>query len=445
MRIAFIVGRFPALSQTFILRQITGLLDRGHDVEIFAQSSGNEPINHGDIEKYGLLERTCYLDADASPPNVIVLIAKRVGLLVANFHKHPRAIVKTFNALRFGKSALSLGVLRAVAPFLDKRPYDIVHCQFGPLGSLGLLLKDTGILHGRLVTSFRGYDVSSFIKRTGEHVYQDLFSRGDLFLCVSERIRDKVIQLGCEPRKVVVHRSGAEVKKADLPVNGAKGIGKTRITTIGRLIEKKGVEYGIQAVARILARRRDIEYCIAGEGPLRGRLQSLIDGSNAAGHIRLLGWKTQAEIADLLNASDILLAPSVTTHNGDEEGIPGVIMEAFAHEVPVVGTCHAGIPEVVKNGESGLLVAERDVDALTQALEQMINHAQLRVAMGRSGCHFVQEHYDVDKLNDRLVQIYQQLLHGELPSVYAQLHVPPESLSTTVVYSKATDFSRSPL
>ena len=140
-----------------------------------------------------------------------------------------------------------------------------------------------------------------------------------------------------------------------------------------------------------------------------------------ADNIKLLGWKTQAEVADLLKASDILLAPSVTTENGEEEGIPGVIMEAFAQGLPVVSTYHAGIPEVVKDGESGFLVAERDVDALAERLERLIEHPELRFAMGQNGRRFVEEHYDVDKLNDRLVRIYQQLLDGELPPVSAQL------------------------
>jgi colanic acid/amylovoran biosynthesis glycosyltransferase len=427
MRIAFIVGRFPALSQTFILRQVTGLLDRRHDVEIFAQSPGKDPVTHGDFEKYGLSNRTCYLNAHVSSPNGLARVAERLGCLVANFHKNPTAVLKTLNVVRFGKSALSLGVFRAVTSFLDKGPYDIVHCQFGPLGNLGLLLKDTGLLGGKLVTSFRGYDISSYTKAHGEHIYRDLFSRGDLFLCVSERIKERAIKLGCDPRKVIVHGSGVEVTKAYLHPRGPKNNGKTKIVTVARLVEKKGLEYGIQAVAKILERRRNVEYHIAGEGPLRDRLQSLVQRLNAGDHIRLLGWKTQAEVTELLRTSDILLAPSVTTSAGDEEGIPGVVMEAFVQGLPVIGTHHAGIPEVVKDGKSGFLVPERDVEALAAKLERLIEFPELRFAMGQNGRAFVEEHYDVDRLNDRLVKIYQQLLDGELPPAtrQPQLHVSP--------------------
>ena len=425
MRIAFIVGQFPSLSQTFVLRPIIGLLDRGHDVEIFAHSPGKDPMTHDDIERYRLLRRTRYLNTRADRATGMGRLAKRAGLLIANFHKNPTAALKTLNVSRFGNSALSLGVFSAVTPFLDKAPFDILHCQFGDLGKLGLLLKDTGLLRGKLITSFRGYDISSFTNRHGEHIYQDLFSRGDLFLCVSEHIKAKLVRLGCDPRKIIVHRSGAEVRKSDLPLSGVRGNGKVRIVSAARLVDKKGLEYGVQAVANILKRRRDFEYHIAGAGPLRHRLQSLINELNAGDHIKLLGWKTQAEVADLLKASDILLAPSVTTDTGDEEGIPGVIMEGFAQGLPVVSTYHAGIPEVVKDRQSGFLVAERDADALAERLEQLIDRSELRLAMGRNGRAFVEEHYDIDRLNDRLVKIYRQLLDGELPHIAPQFRISP--------------------
>jgi colanic acid/amylovoran biosynthesis glycosyltransferase len=430
MRIAFVVARFPDLSQTFILRQITGLLDRGHDVQVFAHCPGEHAIFHRDIEKYGLLKRTWYSRTHAALPNGIMALAGRVGLLITNFHKNPIAVSKTLNVMKFGKSALSLGVLRAVAPFLDKEPYDIVHCQFGSLGHWGLLLRDMGLLRGKLVTSFRGYDISAYTKVNGEQIYHDLLSRGDLFLCVSEHIREKLLRLGCDPRKIIVHRSGAEVKKSNLPPGRSRSSGKTKIVTVARFVEKKGVEYGLRAVAKVLMRRGDVEYNIAGAGPLGDKLQSLIVELNAEDNIKLLGWKTQAEIADLLAASDILLAPSVTTEDGDEEGIPGVIMEAFAQGVPVISTYHAGIPEVVKDGESGFLVPERDADALAERLERLIDRPELRSAMGWRGRAFVEEHYDIDKLNDRLVKIYQQLLDGELPPITAQLHSAPLEVSS---------------
>jgi colanic acid/amylovoran biosynthesis glycosyltransferase len=89
-------------------------------------------------------------------------------------------------------------------------------------------------------------------------------------------------------------------------------------------------------------------------------------------------------------------------------------MEAFARGLPVVSTYHAGIPEVVQDGKSGFLVPERDVEALAERLEKLIDDSELRFSMGRSGRAFIEEEYDINKLNDRLVTIYQQLLDGDV-------------------------------
>jgi colanic acid/amylovoran biosynthesis glycosyltransferase len=234
------------------------------------------------------------------------------------------------------------------------------------------------------------------------------------------------VRLGCDPQKLIVHRLGAEVKTASLLPTGPRRDGKVIILTIARLVEKKGVGYGIQAVAKVLKRHPAIEYKIVGDGPLRNSLQRLIESLGAGENIKLVGWKDQAEIAQLLEKSDVLLAPSITPESGDEEGTPVVIMEAFAQGVPVVSTYHAGIPEVVKDGKSGFLVAERDIDALAHKLEKSLEDPQLRLTMGRSGRAFVEEEYDIERLNDHLVRIYRQLLDGALPPLTGQLQVASE-------------------
>ena len=412
MRIAFVVDQFPALSQTFVLRQITGLLDRGHEVDLFAYSAGKDPVRHPDVERYGLLRHTYYLTECAclEPPPLRLIM--RIGLIFTKFHKDPTVVLNTLNVAKFGKGALLLQVLCQVTPFLGKGPYDIVHCQFGNLGALGLLLKDTGLFHGKLITSFRGYDISSYVKSYGNDVYSDLFRLGDLFLCVSEHIKQKLIRLGCDEQKVVVHRSGVDTKNYRLRPRIARLNEPVRILTVARLNEKKGVEYGIRAVAQVLGKCGRIEYTIAGDGPLKEKLQALI-GELEIGHcVRLVGWKSQDEIAALLENSHILLAPSVTSDLGDEEGIPGVIMEGFARGLPVVSTCHAGIGEVVTDGKSGFLVPERDVHALAEKIEELLEDPELRFRMGRTGLGFVQEQFDINKLNDRLIEIYENVLNG---------------------------------
>jgi colanic acid/amylovoran biosynthesis glycosyltransferase len=157
-----------------------------------------------------------------------------------------------------------------------------------------------------------------------------------------------------------------------------------------------------------------IEYKIAGDGHLKNALQKLIEDLKVSNNVKLLGWQRQDQVIELLRESDILLAPSVTSQNGDREGIPVAIVEALAGGLPVLSTLHSGISEAVQNGESGFLVPERDADALAEKLEYLIEHSELWPEMGRKGRSYVEEHYDIEKLNDRLVEIYQRLLEGKL-------------------------------
>ncbi len=121
----------------------------------------------------------------------------------------------------------------------------------------------------------------------------------------------------------------------------------------------------------------------------------------------------QDEVAELLRDSHILLAPSVTAADGDQEGIPVALMEAMSLGMPVVSTYHSGIPELIQDGVSGFLVPEREVDALADRLQYLLEHPQRWPELGRAGRRAVEEHFNIDKLNDRLADIYQQLIGGE--------------------------------
>ena len=411
MKIAFMVNQFPALSETFILNQITGLLDRGHEVDIYAYSPRNDPKVHADVEKYHLLKRVYPIHVSI-PRNKIYRLIKGIGYLAIDLYKMPMAVVNSLNFLKFGKDAASLRILYQITPFLNRGPYDIVHCHFGPTGNLAIILRAVGAIQGQIVTTFYGYDISSYVQKNGEHIYNTLFEKGNLFLCVSEQMKNALITLGCEPQKVVVHRLGVPIQNSHFHIRNPKVNGKLQLLTIARLVEKKGVQYGIQSVAKALKKYPNIEYKIAGDGDLKNTLQRLLEELNVGDNIKLLGWQRQDQIGELLQEADILLAPSVTSQSGDREGIPVAIVEALAWGLPVISTRHSGIPEIIHDGETGLLVPERDTDALTEKLEYLIEHPELWPEMAQKGRTYIEEHYDIDKLNNQLVDIYQGIISG---------------------------------
>jgi len=412
MRVAFIVEQFPSLSETFILNQITGLLARGHEVDIYAEYPGNSSKVHPDVDKYNLLERTYYASYASIPTNRFLRRLKSLGLLFTNFHKAPVVLLRAVNVPRYRKEVGSaLKLLCLVIASLPKRTsYDIIHCHFGMNGRKGAVLREIGAIQGKLITTYYGMDISYYLQAFGDDIYKPLFDKGDLFFPISKVMKCRLVELGCDEKKIILHRIGIDCQRFLFTPRRLSAEGQIRLVTIARLTEKKGVEYGIRAIAKLANVNQKIEYNIIGDGLLREDLQRLIQELDVGDTVKLLGWKQQEEIVEILNNSHILLAPSVTSDDGNQEGTPVVIMEAMAMGLPVLSTQHSGIPELIENGVSGFLVSERDVDGLAEKLNELIKHPEVWAEMGRSGRLHVEEHHDINKLNDQLVEIYQQLL-----------------------------------
>jgi colanic acid/amylovoran biosynthesis glycosyltransferase len=405
-----IVGRFPVLSETFVLNQVTGLIDRGHEVDIYTEAPGETAKMHPNVEKYQLLERTQCM---GMPQNRLLRLLKGIWLFSINYPKNPALLMQSLNVFKYGKEAASLRLLYAavsVLPFLDEGTYDIIHCQFGTFGFLGIAFRIMAAPKGKLVVSFRGYDITWYLQWAGEHVYDRLFKVVDVFLPNCDYFKQRLIELGAEEKKIVIMRSGIDCSKFIFNTRHLPPDGRIRIVTTGRLVEKKGLEYGIRAVAKSTKLHPNIEYNIIGDGSLKEDLQQLIQELDVGDVVNLLGWKQQQEVVQILNDSQIFVAPCVTSKDNDQEGVPNVLKEAMAMGLPVVSTHHSGIPELVEDGISGFLVAERDVNALAAKLGYLIAHPEVWPEMGAAGRAYVEKHYEIEQLNDDLVEIYEKLL-----------------------------------
>lgn len=405
MRIAFFVTAFPVPSETFVVDQIVGAQERGHVVDIYAlerpNAKGVSAIPHR------LEQRVRYLTA---PRGAGIRLVTASILLTRYGWRAFRLVARALNVFRYPREAATLSLLFKAAPFVIEGPqsYDAIHCQFGPLGCIAMRLRQIGALQGPLITTFRGYDGTKYL-RTRPHAYDELFREGELFLPVSEELKRLLVAHGADPAKIEVHHSGVDLRKFSFcPRTRANGE-PTRILSIGRLVEKKGIEFGIRAVAHAIENGHKLVYDIVGDGELRERLEQLIAQLEMKEHVRLLGWRSHDEIAVMLNEAHILVAPSVTAADGDQEGIATVLQEAMAMGMPVVATWHAGTAELVKDGVSGFLVAERDVEALADRIGYLVDHPERWLAMGHAGRVMIQSKFDLDRLNDQLELFFQRL------------------------------------
>ena len=407
MKIAFIIDSFPTMSEKFIISQITGLLDCGHQVTIFPSSLSDQKTVHFEVEKYGLMERVSVPAKTQS--SRLGRMLKAILLILMYLPLHPVLVIRSLKVFadKYTNRSL-LGFINWVLPFING-DYDVIHCHFGPNGIRAICLKEIG-LSCKMITTFHGYDVTTYIKENGEDVYSRLFEVCDLFTYNSESTKQKALALGCPAEKM--EKLPMSINLGELKFNEKKPgpEGSIKVLSVGRLVEMKGREYAIRAMAQIVRNYPNVSYDIVGDGILHEQLQHLIDELGAGDSIHLLGWLTTEKLNELYSNSHILLHPSVVASNGNTEGQGVVLAEAQALGMPVVATIHGAFPESVLDGESGFLVPERNVDQLADRLEFLIQNPDKWPKMGRAGRKHVEEKFDSKMLNNRLLGIYGTLL-----------------------------------
>ncbi len=418
MRIAFVVDIFPSMSESFVLAQITGLLDRGHDVVVYALRDPGDGRVHDDVSRYGLDRRVRYVRQPAVPKG-----RRRVqmaGWIAAGLCRRPKTVARGLWYDLRQKRGFDYLPLCYLLDCLGER-FAVVQAHFGPAGNNSILLRRTGVTR-RLVTAFHGYDVTSTVRQYGANVYDDLFAAGDLFTYNSRSTYEKLLALGCPPDKMTWLPMGVPLHRIDFRVRQPDPDGRVLVLSVGRLVEMKGREYAIRAMARVIRRHPHVRYVIVGDGPLRSALEGLIVEEDMVGRIELLGWVDDATLAGLYGQAHLFLHPSVVAADGNTEGQGVVLLEAQAHGLPIVATRHGAFPETVLDGQSGFLVPERDVSALVDRLEYLIDRPDQWPAMGAAGRAHVAAHYDQNKLNRQQEQWYEHVLTGraitplELPS-----------------------------
>ncbi|MFQ5490754.1 MAG: glycosyltransferase [Phycisphaerae bacterium] len=408
MRIAFFVTAFPEASITFVINQITFLLDRGHDVDIFATRRGKGGVVHADVARYRLPDRTCYLPAP--PDNLWIRRMGGLGILARYGWRSPAAYLRAMDPRRFGKQVSSMALPFRMVPFLPGRSYDVIHCHFGPTGRIAADLCEVGVLKGNLITTFHGYGVTAYPRRHGSDVYRRLFDRGDLFTANSSFTLGKLTELGCPPARIVRLPVGLNLKDFAFAERRLRSDDPITILTVARLVEVKGVEYGIRAIAKLAPTYPRLRYQIVGDGPLRPALEQLAADLGVADRCRFLGAMTQEQLRQTYAQAHLFMLTGVVGRDGAEEGQGLVLLEAQATGLPVLASRVGGVPDSMLDGESGVLVEPGHVEALADRIGWLIEHAEAWPQMGRMGRAFVERGFDIQRLNDRLIELYERLL-----------------------------------
>ncbi len=350
MKITYIVSSFPKLSETFVLNQITGLIDRGHEVEIIAFGRQREDSVHEDVHRYNLLAKTHYVVKNQSSLGIelnerIVQALFFTDLLHAHFTAWP------------AEAALKLSKMFGIPFVFTAHAYDIF------IGPDPVAMREKFDMAARVIT------VSYYNKEY-------------LLDLLGSDLADKIEVIRC----------GIDIKRFG---HVKRSPGDTvKILFVGRLVEKKGAAFAIEAFGEVLKENPNVELRLIGDGPLKDEVVDLIKRLDLKGKALMLGPLPQSEVLKEINGADIFLLPSITAENGDREGVPVSIMEAQATGLPVVSSVHTGIPEVIIDGKTGLLFPEKDVSAIAMGLNRLVKDPGLRNRMGKSGRDYIRAHFE---------------------------------------------------
>jgi colanic acid/amylovoran biosynthesis glycosyltransferase len=295
-------------------------------------------------------------------------------------------------------------------PVLTRERAALIHAHLGWEGVRSLAVARAARLP--IVTSFYGRDASRQARRFWWRArYRRLFREGDAFLVEGPALGARLIALGCPPAKVHVLHLGIDTARVGFRERRPSPTGAVEILVSASFRPKKGVPAAVEAFAAVAAAHPGCRLRILGDGPERARVESAIARHGLDERVTLEGYVPYARHLAALDQADIFLAPSRTAPDGDSEGgAPVALIEAQAAGLPVVATHHADIPEVVADGESGLLSPEYDAGALAENLGRLLDQPQLWPQLGRRGRERMEAEFDARRQAGRVAELYARIV-----------------------------------
>lgn len=299
-----------------------------------------------------------------------------------------------------------LGLMLAALRLLLDRRIDVVHAHWiVPQGLVAVLLRRLLFWRPlRVVLTAHGGDLHANMGRPGRALLRWTMREADALAVVSEDMRQLAITLGMPPERVVVASMGVDTGAFHPPAAGAPREG---LVFVGRLAEKKGVAFLLEAFARLAPARPGLRLRIVGDGPLRAGLEAQAQALGIAGQVSFLGARPPAEVPAFFRKAALFVMPSVVAASGDQEGLGLVAAEAMACDCPVVAHDLAAVRDLVRHGETGLMVPPGDVAALAAAIAQLLDDPVRAAALAEAGRRHVAGHYAWPAVAKRYRRLYE--------------------------------------
>ena len=310
-----------------------------------------------------------------------------------------------FRQVRNKPWQISAREVSALTEVLNRENAQLLHIFFGHIAVH--LLPLIRAWPKPSVVSFHGADVLVDMEKPAyRKATKQMLAAVTRVFVRSASLQRAVIELGCEENKIDIVRTGIPLsefpfREREFPANG-----EWRFLQASRLVQKKGLATTLHAFTHFLGHYPRATLTIAGAGPMREELQELTRKLKIDDRVALPGFLPPEKLREIYYASHIFLHPSETGSDGNQEGIPNAMLEAMATGLPVFATDHGGIPEAIESGVSGILVPERDYEALSQALLKAVQDRDLLARLARNGANAVAQKFDQQNQIRRLEEIY---------------------------------------
>ncbi|HPS55909.1 MAG TPA: glycosyltransferase family 4 protein, partial [Sedimentisphaerales bacterium] len=362
-KIAYILTTYPCPSETFIQREITQLKKLGFEIAVFAISGKNEKLLP--MQNKNVYYRPSFFSLSAAlaivctvlkhPVRLLKAAALVIRLLISSPKEAATALFNFHTICFFARTAEELHIRHIHACFLSwpaciglgvstltKLPFSITAHA-----------RDIFVESGNVKIKAQKAEFISCCNRQGLE-------------CLKKNINRNY------HNKLFLNYHGVEPGQPYEKFNVCRKEPSEFIIAVGRLIEKKGFDCLIEAFSKIVKIRSDVSLLIAGDGPMKNQLERMIEKAGLSGKVYLTGWLDHSHIMKLITQAKILIAPSIIDVNGDRDGIPNVILEAFSVGTAVIASNLTGISEAVINEETGLLVKPGDKAQLTATIDNLL-------------------------------------------------------------------------
>lgn len=285
---------------------------------------------------------------------------------------------------------------------LKKNKIDVVLAEYGTHAhSILPFIKKAGL---PLVVHFHGYDASTTEVVKKLENYREIFKYASKVIAVSKKMEQMLLQMGCPEDKLVYNVYGPQPEFLKVQPT----FSKKQFVAIGRFTDKKAPYYTILAFEKTVKNHPDAKLFMAGDGQLLNSCKNLVKHLDIQNQVEFLGVIAPERYRELLSESLAFVQHSITAESGDMEGTPLAVLEASVAGLPVVSTIHAGIPDVIINGKTGLLCEEHDVNATAHNMSALLTQEGLAEKLGQAGKQNIKIHFSLE----RHIQVLQEILEN---------------------------------